>query len=92
MTREPVDGAMCVVWARGNSVPFFAYWNNDRWMVNAWRWLYPEEVTHWTTLDEAKAAPELVEELAILRAHKACMDLGMGDNLVSAEGPKKGGE
>jgi hypothetical protein len=61
MTRTPVDGVMCVVWARGNSVPFFAYWNNDRWMVNAWRWLYPEEVTHWTTLDEAKAAPELVE-------------------------------
>jgi hypothetical protein len=90
MTREPVDGVMCVVWTTYAGTATLACRDNGHWFSTSGRNLKDHEVTHWTTLDEAKAAPELLEELTLLRALKACTDLGMGKNLVVVSGPNGG--
>jgi hypothetical protein len=95
MERTPVDGVMCVVWLSRVGTGFvdkspvrIGYWSDVCGF-----WLLGKDqctgnfVTHWTTLDEAKAAPDMALELNLLRTLKACKDLGMGDNLVMIEGP-----
>jgi hypothetical protein len=88
MVREPADGVMCVVWFSKQPYPKVAALAGDYWnCADTGQQFHVSRTTHWTTLDEAKAAPDMALELTLLRALKACKDLGMGDNLVSIEGP-----
>jgi hypothetical protein len=72
MTREPVDGVMCVVWTdRFDGFPLIARrGEHGIWTAfsaggddSEYASFHDSDITHWTTLDEAKAAPELVEVL-----------------------------
>jgi hypothetical protein len=63
MERKPVDGVMCVVWwDQGGFDPTIGYYSEEQaaWIDKA-TGTATKNIYHWTTLDEAKAAPELVE-------------------------------
>jgi hypothetical protein len=62
MERTPVDGAMCIVWFNKGIVIFARYDAcHNAWCEGSGIMRSHKYVTHWTTLDEAKAAPELAE-------------------------------
>jgi hypothetical protein len=62
MERTPVDGVVCVVWFNKGIVIFARYDAcHNAWCEGSGIMRSHKYVTHWTTLDEAKAAPELVE-------------------------------
>jgi hypothetical protein len=74
MERTPVDGVMCVVWF-GKGVVIFARFDacHNAWCEGSGIMRSHKYVTHWTTLDEAKAAPELVEVSRAAMEH-LCQD------------------
>jgi hypothetical protein len=74
MERKPVDGVMCVVWLSKQPYPKVAELRGEYWTCpDTGQQFHVSRTTHWTTLDEAKAAPELVEVSRAAMEH-LCQD------------------